>query len=118
MKEDIVTDILHRAEQAVRDYVQRPEFAQMLSEILNSGGGMEQRLADSLSEQIRAQDKLVRKHWGGTEPYVPQRAPEHVAAKIAAIEVLQKTGKVSEASSRTGISRRAIYRLLEKRAIR
>lgn len=113
MKEDIVTDILHRAEQAVRDYVQRPEFAQMLSEILKSGGGMEQRIADGLAQQLRQQERPIRQHWHGARiEYVALRPTKE--KKAAAIEEVKRTGKVEEAAARNGISRATLYRLLKR----
>lgn len=111
-EKDIVSDILGRAERAVREFVARPEFRQLLTEIAQSGGGFDQRVADSLAQQIRAQDKPVRQHWGRSEAYVPRRSPEREEAKQRAVEEAQRTGRVAEAVSRHGVSRATLYRLI------
>lgn len=117
MKEDIVSDILHRAEQAVRDYVKRPEFAQMLSEILSGGGGMEQRLADGLAQQLRQQEWQIRQHWHGARiDYIPlQPRPTKERKKAAALDEAKRTGRVEEAAGNNGISRATLYRMLSRK---
>lgn len=113
--EDIVTDILASAAQAVRDFVQRPEFAQLLHEALSSGGGLEQRIADSLAQQIKQQERHVRLVWGGADPYVPRRGPRpDDEKKQAALLEAQRTGRVAEAADRNGISRATLYRMLKR----
>lgn len=113
-EKDIVTDLLCRAEQAVREFVQRPEFCQLLAEIARSGGGIEQRIADSLAEQIRQQDAPARRYWARSEPYVPARSPLKEEAKQRAIEEARRSGRVAEAAGRHGISRSAMYRMLKR----
>lgn len=113
-EKDIVSDILGRAEQAVREFVSRPEFMALLSELSQSGGGMEQRIADSLAQQIRAQDKPVRRHWGRSEAYVPARSPALEEAKRRALEEANLSGRPAEAASNNGISRATMYRLLSR----
>lgn len=98
---DIVTDILERIEQVARDY-------------LANDLGFEQSAVDALTQQIRAQDRKIRKDWGKTEPYVAAKAPEKEEAKRLALADVQKSGNVAEASSRHGISRATMYRLLKK----
>lgn len=113
-EKDIVTDILSRAEAAVRQFIERPEFARMLQEALRSGGGMEARIADQLAEQIQRVDEPVRMHWGRSEAYVPARRPDREIAKQRAIAEASRSGKVVEAATRHGISRATMYRLLKK----
>lgn len=113
-EKDIVTDLLCRAEQAVREFVNRPEFAQLLAEIARSGGGIEQRIADSLAEQIRQQDAPARRYWARSEPYVPAKPPQKEVAKQRAVEEARRSGRVMESASRYGISRSSMYRLLKK----
>jgi transcriptional regulator of acetoin/glycerol metabolism len=115
MKEkDIVADILGRVEQTIRAFVNQPEFKRLLAEIAQTGGGMEQRIADMLAQQIQAQDPPVRRYWAGTEPYVPQRSPKQEDAKRKAIDEARRSGKVVEASTRYGVSRAALYRALQR----
>lgn len=111
-EKDIVADLLGRAERAVREFVERPEFAQMLVELSRSGGGLEQRVADRLAEQIRNQDGAARQHWGRCDVYVPAKSPVKDDAKRRALEEARRSGRVEAAGSRHGISRSSMYRLL------
>lgn len=114
-EKDIVTDLLGRAEQAVRAFVERPEFVQMLVELARGGGGgVEQRIADTLAEQIRSQDNAARRYWGRSDVYVPAKAPSKEEAKQRAIEEARRSGRVAEAGGRHGISRSAMYRMLKR----
>ncbi len=110
---DIVTDVLDRAEAAVREFVRRPEFAQMLNEMMSSGGGMEQRLADSLAQQIQKADAPARLHWGRDQVYVPAKPPKREEVKRRAVDEVRKGDRVVEVSKRTGISRASLYRMLK-----
>ncbi len=113
-EKDIVSDILGRAEAAVREFVSRPEFSQSLNEAMQGGGGLEQRLADQLADQIKRVDAPVRQHWARSDAYVPARSPAHEERKRKAIAEACRTGNVSDAASRHGVSRSTIYRLLKK----
>jgi transcriptional regulator of acetoin/glycerol metabolism len=101
-EKDIVEDILSRAVAAVFEY-------------LSNHQGFEQSMADAIAGQIRAKETKIRKDWGGSEPYVAARPAGIAEAKRRALEDAQKTGKVSDAASRHGISRATVYRLLRKR---
>lgn len=98
---DIVADILSRIEAAVCEY-------------LSNHQGFEQSMADAIAHQIRAQENPIRKHWGGTEPYVAARSREREQAKQKALEEVRRSGNVAEASSRYGVSRATMYRLMRK----
>ena len=116
-EKDIVTDLLGRAEQAVREFIQRPEFIELLAEIARSGasgGGLEHRIADSLADQIRRQDGAARRYWGRSDVYVPAKPPSKEEAKQRAVEEARRSGRVVESASRHGISRSSMYRLLKK----
>lgn len=113
---DIIADTLGRAERAVRDFVQRPEFARLLEEATKSGGGLEQRIADEFAAQIRAQDKPVRQVWGGaTAKYIAARPRPEPQRKAAALAEVMRTGNVMEAADRHGVSRATLYRMLSKK---
>jgi transcriptional regulator of acetoin/glycerol metabolism len=113
---DIIADTLGQVERAVREYVGRPEFARFLEEALKSGGGFEQRVADGIAEQVRAQEKPVRQVWGGvTLKYVAARPRPEPERKEAALAEVRRTGNVMEAADRHGVSRATLYRLMNRR---
>ena len=96
---DIVADILERACAIVRNEI--------------SARQLDTLTAERLIEHILGLETPVRRHWRGR---VPQRDPAKVeAAKAAALAEVQRTGRVAEASSRHGVSRATIYRLLAER---
>lgn len=109
--DDIVADILMRAEQAVREFVARPEFALLLREV-STGGGLEQRIADSIAQQIRRQENPVRQFWSGAEVYIARRPRPDAGKKAAALEQVQRTGRVADAADSHGMSRATLYRML------
>lgn len=116
MKEnDIVADILARAEKAVREFIARPEFLQILQQAAQSGGGFEQRVADTLAAQIKAQETPVRKYWGGSDDYVPKRGDAYIETKKRALDEARRTGKVAEAAKAHGVGRATLYRALMTR---
>jgi len=99
---DIVGDILNRVELAVRGWME-------------GENSFEQATINAIAAQIRAQERPARQHWHGAEaPYValkPRHLPEK---KRAAMEEVNRTGRVAETASRHGISRTAMYRMLKK----
>lgn len=98
-EKDIVADIIGRIDAALR---------QALANEL----GFEQSVVDEVSRVVRAQDAPVRQHWARSEAYVPARPPEKEEAKQRALEEVRRNGNVAEASSRHGVSRATLYRLL------
>ena len=100
-QKDIVTDILDRIEEVAKQF-------------LANEMGFEQSAVDALTQQIRAQDGNIRRDWGKNEPYVAARSPEKEAAKRRALEEVRRSGNVAEASSKHGISRATMYRLLKR----
>ena len=98
---DIVSDILDRVDQALTDL--------LVNEL-----GFEQSLADAISQRIQAQDTNIRRDWGSSKPYIEKRTLAEKARRKAALEEVDRTGKVAEASKKHGIARPTLYNLLKR----
>lgn len=98
---DIVTDILTRVVDLVRAET--------------GPAKLDTLTAEALIRHIGALEVPIRREWARQECYVAARPRRHEEAKAAALAEVQRTGRVAEASSRHGVSRATIYRLLAGR---
>ncbi len=111
---DVIVDVITQASRAVRAFLEGPDFQRMLQDAAQSGGGMEQRLAEVLEQQIRTSAAPVRQHWARSDAYIAARDPDQEEARSRAVAEASRSGRVVEAATRHGISRATMYRLMKK----
>ncbi|MEY2873737.1 MAG: hypothetical protein RLZZ373_1108 [Pseudomonadota bacterium] len=98
---DIVTDILQRAMDVVRAEL--------------GPAGLDDATLETVIARIGALETPVRRDYARADVYIAARGSDFEAKKAAALAEVQRTGRVAEASSKHGISRRTLYNLLASR---
>lgn len=72
-------------------------------------------ISRDVAQMIGAEwDTRTRREDGGCEVYIAKTGPDAEARKRRAIEEVQRTGRVAESADNNGISRRTLYRLLNR----
>lgn len=116
VQDDLITDVLFRVEQALRDHLRAARFHEIVSSSTCNNVDTQRAAIDRAIAAVWSVEDGIRTHWGGSDVYIAKRTQQKWAdKKQLAIDEARRTGRIADAASNHGVPRSSLYRWILRR---